>query len=200
MLLCTNDQGKSGRRQDLNQASPVLVFYTWLCIAGHALALPYCCYYMWVLYFAKFGDLKKNRKISICKNFCHHTRHPGVYTIKNCRVFSTLDHVKSFSFERFCLWIILSRAITSSRKWCLMISVVVGVSPLLCSHPRQAVRRPGTSQIKMYVFCHLFHPMHCPLLFTEPVDFKVELFTFRCVWIAKFSTCSNLVTSLSRKN
>ena len=40
--LCKMIREKSARQQALNQASPVLVFYTWHCIAGHESPVPSC--------------------------------------------------------------------------------------------------------------------------------------------------------------
>ena len=106
-------------------------------LLDHSDHLPYCYYYLRVLYFANFCDLEKIAKLSTRKNFYHHIRHSGVYTITNCGMFSTLEHaynslliVSAFSF-------LSSRAITSSRKCRLMISMIVGVARAnfkICSH------------------------------------------------------------------
>ena len=55
--------------------------------------IPYCYYYLRVLYFANFCDLeKKIAKLSTRKNFYRHIWHSGVCTITNCVMFATLEH------------------------------------------------------------------------------------------------------------
>ena len=54
--------------------------------------VPYCYYYLRVLYFANFCDLEKIAKISTRKNFYRHIWHFGVCTITNCVMFATLEH------------------------------------------------------------------------------------------------------------
>ena len=54
--------------------------------------IPYCYYYLRVLYFANFCDLEKIAKLSARKNFYQPIRHSDVYTITNCGMFSTLEH------------------------------------------------------------------------------------------------------------
>ena len=44
-------------------------------------SLPYCYYYLRVLYFANFCDLEKIAKLSTRKNFYQHIRHHGTITI-----------------------------------------------------------------------------------------------------------------------
>ena len=75
--------------------------------------LPYCYYYLRVLYFANFCDLEKIAKLSTRKNFYQHIRHSD--TIKTCCFLLWNMHnrallsVSAFSF-------VPSRAVTSSRK------------------------------------------------------------------------------------
>ena len=56
--------------------------------------IPYCYYYLRVLYFANFCDSQKIAKLSTRKNFHQPIRHSGVCTctITNCMMFSTLEH------------------------------------------------------------------------------------------------------------
>ena len=54
--------------------------------------IPYCYYYLRVLYFANFCDLEKIAKISTRKNFYRHIWHSDVCTITNCVMFATLKH------------------------------------------------------------------------------------------------------------
>ena len=61
-------------------------------LRGQPAELPYCYYYLRVLYFANFCDLEKIAKLSTRKYFYQHIRHHGVSTITNCVMFSTLDH------------------------------------------------------------------------------------------------------------
>ena len=61
--------------------------------------LPYCYYYLRVLYFANFCDLEKIAKLSTRKNFYQHIRHPGVYTITNCVM---IFHFGSCMIFLFC--------------------------------------------------------------------------------------------------
>ena len=63
-------------------------------VSGHTRRLPYCYYYLRVLYFANFCDSQKIAKLSTRKNFYQPKRHSGVCTctITNCMMFSTLEH------------------------------------------------------------------------------------------------------------
>ena len=63
--------------------------------------IPYCYYYLRVLYFANFCDLEKIANISTRKNFYRHIWHSGVCTITNCVMFATLEHAKIILFWSF---------------------------------------------------------------------------------------------------
>ena len=54
--------------------------------------LPYCYYYLRVLYFANFCDSEKIAKLSTRKIFYQPIRHSGVCTTTNCVMFFTLEH------------------------------------------------------------------------------------------------------------
>ena len=101
---------------------------------GPGSRLACCYYYLRVLYFANFCDLEKIAKLSTRKNFYQHIRHSD--TIKTCCFLLWNMHnrallsVSAFSFFP-------SRAVTSSRKWRLMTSMIVAVSRAklkLCSY------------------------------------------------------------------
>ena len=88
--------------------------------------------YLIVTIFCEFLRFGKIAKLSTRKNFYQHLRHSRVCTITNCVAAwcfpLNLEHAKSFSFDHLCLSFLPSRAVTSSRKWRLMISMIVGVS------------------------------------------------------------------------
>ena len=83
---------------DINDALEILPCQTpKYGVAYSSSYVPYCYYYLWVLYFANFCDSEIIAKLSTCKNFYQHIRHPGVCTftkctLTNCVMFSTLEH------------------------------------------------------------------------------------------------------------
>ena len=92
-------------------------------------SVPYCYYYLRVLYFANFCDLEKIAKLSTRKNFYQHIRHSGVYTIATARGFPLWNMHNHSLLIVFAFSFLSSRAITSLRKWRLMTSMIVGVLP-----------------------------------------------------------------------
>ena len=77
------DQGEVGVRSLEN----FLVFAHYLFLVGSdwksaqgilGVRIPYCYYYLRVLYFANFCDLEKVAKLSTRKNFYQHITHSGV--------------------------------------------------------------------------------------------------------------------------
>ena len=139
------------------------------------------------------------KRLSTRKNFYQHIRHPGVYTITNCVVIfhfgSCIDlsllFISAFSF-------LPSGSITISKKYCLMISMIVRVPRVnfkLCSQIyvttdaryRCTMWNAATQgQLCLYIAAALV--LTLPHLL-KPMDFKVDLY----LWlreIAKFSSTS----------
>ena len=135
--------------------------------------------------FLRFGI---NRKINYPQKFLPmlYIRHSGVYTIKNYVMFSIWEHALSISFDRFfsAISFLPSRAITSSRKWRLMISMIVGVARAklnrLCSYEITGERWPyGMFHVNLRrLYAHGSNLRLNTVTFTKPVDFKVELLLF----------------------
>ena len=70
------------------------------------------------------------------KNFYKHIRHPGVYTITNCVMIFHFGSCVISLLIIFAFSFLPSHPIASSKKWRLMISMIVGASRLkfkLCS-------------------------------------------------------------------
>ena len=78
--------------------------------------LPYCYYYLRVLYFANFCDLEKIAKLSTRKNFYQHIRHPGVYTITNCVMIFHFGSCMIFLFCSFLPFLFFLPVPSRSRK------------------------------------------------------------------------------------
>ena len=78
-----------------------LTLCSWTFIGQHRVAmskrLPYCYYYLRVLYFANFCDLEKIAKLSTRKNFYQQTRDSCVYNHKLRDAFRQLWSMHSHS-------------------------------------------------------------------------------------------------------
>ena len=132
-------------------------------------AIPYCYYFLRVLYFANFCDLEKNRKIKYPQKFLpsHQDKLRDVFH------FGT-----AFSF-------LPSHAITSSRKCRLMISMIVGVgcywiTGACCT--MWHVSRKSTRRVDLHVSVYIAQQFISldTATFTKPVDVRVDLSPLAC--------------------
>ena len=149
--------------------------------------------------FLRFGKKITKLSTSTRKNFYQHIRHSGVYTIKNCMMFPLWNMHNHSPLIVSAISFLPSRATMSSRKWRLMISIIVGVSRAklkLCSRRITTAHWPcgmfhvTSRRLHVFTLQQLQSRHSLSATFAKPVDFKVKLSTFRCEISQKFSSTS----------
>ena len=168
------------------------------------ISIPYCYYYLRVLYFANFCDLEKIAKLSTRKNFYQHIRHSDTIMKTCCFLLWNMHNRALLSVSAFSF--VPSRAVTSSRKWRLMTSMIVAVSRAklkLCSYrimpwvhaaPCGMVhvnsRRLHEHVTYYCITSQQLQSRHCDIYYKAS---RFQSWAFRIplvAWIAKFSSTS----------